>query len=53
MHVLALQAVPVKDPLVPHAQVPPPLYPALQVTVTVEPVAPVMHEVVALFEKGT
>ena len=48
---LALQAVPLKIPLVPHVQVPPPLYPASQVTVTTAPVVPVILEEVALSEK--
>jgi hypothetical protein len=53
VHALALQAEPVKDPLVPHVQVPPPLYPASQITATVAPVVPVILEELALFEKST
>jgi len=53
VHELMLQAEPVKFPLVPHVQFPPPLYPALQLTVTTAPVVPVILEEGALFEKLT
>ena len=52
-HDLAVQAEPVKSPLVSHVQVPPPLYPASQVTATVAPVVPVILERAALFENRT
>ena len=50
--VIKMQAMPVKTPLVPHVQLPPPSYPKLQVTATVAPVFPVILRL-AIFEKGT
>jgi hypothetical protein len=50
VHEFALHSAPVKFPPVPHVHVPPPLYPVLQVTLTVLPVLPVIEPVLAKLE---
>jgi hypothetical protein len=47
-HELALQVNVLNSLLVPHVAVPPPVYPALQVTSTVEPIVPVIELAAAL-----
>jgi hypothetical protein len=53
VHAFILQAVPENFPSAPHVQVPPPVYPLLQLTVTVAPLTPLIDPAPDLSELGT
>ena len=53
VHDLGLHPVPEKLPLLPHSQLPPPVYPVLQVTAVVDPLTPVIEPSLDLSELGT